>query len=84
MKHAIFVAGALCLGLSACASPNAGNPNGAEYAGMPRSVYDTAANPPHINGTVSYNPNAPLPSAMEPAMGTSGSTMPAPAGSRPR
>jgi hypothetical protein len=85
MRLSVFVVGAVCLGLSACASPNAGNPDGDAYVGSPQSVYDTAANPPRANGTVSYDPNAPLPPSMPPAVGSSGSGMAAPmpaAGSR--
>ncbi len=78
MNYSVFAVGIVCLGLSACASPNAGNPDGAAYAGSPQSVYDTAANPPRINGTVTYNPNAPLPPLLPPAMGTSGAAMAVP------
>ena len=60
MKLPVLISGALCLGLAACASPNEGNPNGALYAGAAGSVYDSSANPPHINGVVSYNPAAPM------------------------
>lgn len=59
MKPALFAV--LGLGLCACASPNAGNPDGAAYAGSSGSVYDVSANPPRADGTVRYNPNAPLP-----------------------
>jgi hypothetical protein len=79
MKLSIFVAGAVCLGLSACASPNAGNPDGAGYIGAAGSTYDTAANPPRANGSVSYDPNAPMPPSMPPADATNGSAMTAPA-----
>ena len=72
MKASVFIVGALCIGVSACASPNEGNPDGAAYAGTPSSVYDVAANPPRTSGQVSYDPSAPLPSDI-PAMGTSGS-----------
>ena len=75
MKVSVFVAGAICLGLSACASPNEGNPDGDAYAGSPGSVYDVAANPPRMAGVVSYDPMAPLAETV-PAMGTSGSAMP--------
>ena len=78
MNYSVFAVGIVCLGLSACASLNAGNPDGAAYAGSPQSVYDTAANPPRTNGTVTYNPNAPLPPLLPPAMGTSGAAMTAP------
>ncbi len=67
MKVSIFVVGAACLTLGACASPNAGNPNGAAYFGAPGSTYDVAANPPRANGTVTYNPAAPLPPVLPPA-----------------
>jgi hypothetical protein len=77
MKLAIFAAGVICLGLSACASPNEGNPNGAAYLGSPGSTYDVAANPPRASGTVTYDPLAPLPPVI-PADATSGSAMPAP------
>lgn len=78
MEHKIWVAGAICLGLSACASANAGNPDANAYAGSAGSVYDATANPPRTNGTVRYNPNAPLPPADMPAP----SNMPA--GNAPR
>jgi hypothetical protein len=80
MKLSVFVVGAICLGLSACASPNEGNPDGDAYSGSPGSAYDVAANPPRANGVVGYNPMAPL-AETAPAMGTSGSAMPAAAGS---
>ena len=78
MKLAIFAAGVICLGLSACASPNEGNPNGAAYLGSPGSTYDVAANPPRANGTVTYDPLAPLPPVIASADMVSGSAMPAP------
>jgi hypothetical protein len=78
MKLSVFVVGAFCLGLSACASPNEGNPDGDAYAGSSQSVYDTAANPPRINGTVGYDPDAPLPPSEAPAVGASGFALPAP------
>jgi len=84
MRYAIWVAGAMCLGLSACASPNAGNPDGNAYAGSPQSVYDAAANPPRTNGTVRYNPNAPLPPVMPPADMPAPSNTNMPAGNAPR
>jgi hypothetical protein len=77
MKISVFIVGALCIGISACASPNKGNPDGAAYAGTSGSVYDVAANPPRTAGTVGYDPYAPLPATM-PAMGTSGAAMPPP------
>ena len=61
MKLPVLLSGLLCLGLAACASPNEGNPNGAIYAGAAGSTYDTSANPPRINGAVSYDPGAPMP-----------------------
>jgi hypothetical protein len=82
MNYPVFVLGAVCLGLSACASPNAGNPDGASYAGTSQSVYDTAANPPRANGAVTYDPNAPLPPLLPTAVGTSGAAMAAPAPTR--
>jgi hypothetical protein len=78
MKVSIFAAGAVCLGLCACASPNEGNPNGAAYLGSPGSTYDVAANPPRANGMSKYDPGAPLPSVMSPADMASGSAMSAP------
>ena len=78
MRLSVVVVGAVCLGLSACASPNAGNPDGDAYAGGPQSVYDVAANPPRTNGTVRYDPDAPLPPLETPAVGTSGSALSAP------
>jgi hypothetical protein len=69
MKYSILIVGTLCLGLAACASPNAGNPDGDAYAGGPGGVYDSAANPPRTTGTASYDPTAPLP-ASAPAPGT--------------
>jgi hypothetical protein len=82
MKTSVLVAGAACLALAACASPNEGNPNGAAYAGSPDSVYEASANPPKANGSVSYDPRAPLPA--DPLPSPSGSTMPAAAGTMPR
>ena len=76
MKYPVLIAGALCLGLAACASPNQGNPNGDAYAGASGSVYDSAANPPRIAGTVSYNPMAPMPQDAA-TMAPSGGAMPA-------
>jgi hypothetical protein len=61
MKFPVFIIGAVCAGLSACAAPNEGNPDGDAYAGSPGSVYDVAANPPRTAGVTSYNPMAPLP-----------------------
>jgi hypothetical protein len=78
MKFAIFAAGMICLGLSACASPNEGNPNGAAYFGSPGSTYDVAANPPRANGVATYDPSAPLPPLMPPADAANGSAMSAP------
>jgi hypothetical protein len=78
MNYPVFVVGAFCLGLCACASPNAGNPDDDAYAGSPQSVYDTAANPPRIIGTVSYDPNAPLPPVVPSTMGPDGSAATAP------
>jgi hypothetical protein len=77
MKASVFIVGALCMGVCACASPNEGNPDGAAYAGTAGSVYDVAANPPRTASTVSYDPYAPMPSSM-PAMGTNGSAAPPP------
>ena len=79
MNYPVLVIGGFCLALSACASPNAGNPDGDAYAGSPQSVYDVAAHPPSTNGTVSYDPNAPLPPVVPPAAGPSGAGMAAPA-----
>jgi hypothetical protein len=81
MKLPVFVVAAFFLGLSACASPNEGNPDADAYVGNPGSVYDVAANPPRTIGMVSYNPMAPLPSS-DAAAGTSGSAM-APSGGNP-
>lgn len=50
-----------------------GNPNRNAYAGDAGSTYDSKANPAQTNGTVSYNPLAPLPSVAPPA--PSGSAM---------
>ena len=61
MKLPVLISGALCFGLTACAAPNQGNPDGAAYAGTAGSVYNTSANPPRTNGAVSYDPAAPLP-----------------------
>ena len=57
MKLPVLISGALCLGLAACASPNAGNPNGDAYAGTAGSVYDLRQSAPH-QWAVSYNPSA--------------------------
>ena len=78
MKYPLVIVGGLCLGLVACASPNAGNPDGAGYVGAAGSVYDASANPPRTIGAVTYDPSAPLPPDSQ-AMGTSGSAMPPPA-----
>jgi hypothetical protein len=75
MNYPIFVIGGFCLALCACASPNAGNPDAAAYAGSPQSVYDAAAHPPSTIGTVSYDPNAPMPPVVPPAAGPSGAEM---------
>jgi hypothetical protein len=53
--------------------PAAGNPDQTPYNGQPDGVYDIAANPPKINGTVTYNPYAPLPPAPANTLGTNGS-----------
>jgi hypothetical protein len=84
MEHRIWVASLICLGLSACASSNAGNPDGNAYAGSAGSAYDATANAPRTNGTVSYNPNAPLPQAMPSADMQAPSAMPAGSGGLPR
>jgi hypothetical protein len=78
MNYPVLVIGGFCLALSACASPNAGNPDADAYAGSPQSAYDVAAHPPSTNGTVSYDPNAPMPPTMPPAAGPSGSVITAP------
>lgn len=78
MKLSIIMAGAACLGLGACASPNAGNPNGAAYFGAPGGTYDVAANPPRANGTVAYDPAGPISPVLSPADAASGSAMSAP------
>ncbi|MGZ5922273.1 MAG: hypothetical protein ACXWLT_10945 [Rhizomicrobium sp.] len=78
MNYPVLVIGGFCLALCACASPNAGNPNGDAYAGSPESVYDVAAHPPSTNGTVAYDPNAPLPPVVPPPPGPSVSGMTAP------
>ena len=77
MKNAVLAVGILCLGLSACASMSAGNPNSDAYIGNSDSVYDASANPARIIGTVAYDPNAPLPGTIPP-VGADGSAMPAP------
>jgi hypothetical protein len=77
MKGSIFAAGVMCLGLCACASPNEGNPNGAAYLGSPGSTYDASANPPRANGTVKYDPQAPLPPVLPAADMTGGAALPA-------
>jgi hypothetical protein len=66
MKLSMVAAGAVCLGLCACASPNEGNPNGAAYLGSPGSTYDAAANPPRTNSVAKYDPAAPLPPVLPP------------------
>lgn len=78
MKLSIVAAGAICLGLCACASPNQGNPDGAAYLGSPGSTYDAAASPPRANGVAKYDPAAQIPPALPPADMSSGSAMPAP------
>jgi len=83
MKVSIFAVGVICLGLSACASPNEGNPNGAGYLGAPGSVYDASANPPRVSGVAQYDPLAPLPPLIPPADAASGSAMP-PSGAPPQ
>ena len=75
MKKAALVVGILCLGLSACASMSAGNPNADAYFGSPDSTYDAKANPARNIGTVAYDPTAPLPGTIS-TVGTSGSAMP--------
>lgn len=75
MKLSIVAAGAICLGLCACASPNEGNPDGAAYLGSQGSTYDAAANPPRANGVSKYDPAAPLPPALPSADASSGSAM---------
>jgi hypothetical protein len=81
MKASVLVAGAMCLGLAACASPNQGNPNGDAFVGAPDSLYNASANPPKTNGSVSYDPVGALPP--EPLPSPNGSPM-APAGTMPR
>lgn len=76
MKLSIVAAGAICLGLCACASPNEGNPNGAAYLGSPGSTYDAVANPPRANGVAKYDPAAPLLPVLS-ADTSGGSAMPA-------
>jgi hypothetical protein len=87
MKLPVLISGLLCLGLAACASPNAGNPNGAAYAGIAGSVYDTSANPPRTNGAVSYDPAAPMPpdqATMVPSGGALNTQPPPPPRRMPR
>jgi hypothetical protein len=76
MNKATVAVGILCLGLSACASMTAGNPNSDAYVGSPNSVYDPSANPARVIGSVTYDPNAPLPGTI-PTVGADGSAMPA-------
>jgi hypothetical protein len=76
MKASLFIVGVVCIGVSACASPNEGNPDGAAYAGTADSVYNVAANPPRTNGVATYDPNAPLPASAP--IGTDGAAMPPP------
>ena len=47
---------------------SAGNPNWHSYAGAVGSTYDSAATPAQTNGTVSYDPYAPLPPAPDNGM----------------
>ena len=87
MKLPVLISGLLCLGLAACASPNAGNPNGAAYAGIAGSAYDTSANPPRTNGAVSYDPAAPMPpdqATMGPSGGAVNTQPPPPPRRMPR
>ncbi len=53
---------------------SAGNPNWDSYIGQPGSTYDSAANAPQTIGTVTYNPNAPLP-PVTPATPSGSATM---------
>ena len=85
MKLPVLISGALCLGLTACASPNQGNPDGAAYAGAAGSVYDSSSNPARTSGVVSYDPNAPMPpdaATMTPSGGAVMTTPPPPAPAR--
>ena len=85
MKYPVLIVGAVCLGLAACASPNQGNPNGDAYAGTAGSTYDPSANPARTNGSVSYNPGAPIPpDAATIAPSGAGMSAPPPPPRRPR
>jgi hypothetical protein len=59
-----------------------GNPNHAPYAGEPGSTYDAKANPPHMDGTVAYDPYKPVPAlslsqpSNPPTPGMGGGAMP--------
>ena len=56
----LFVFTPLWLPYGAFITKESGNPNWNSYAGKAGSTYDAQANPAQTNGTVSYNPMAPL------------------------
>ena len=62
MKYAWLVGLAL-VPYGALVPLSAGNPNGDSYVGQAGGTYDAAANPAKTNGTVTYNPLAPLPAS---------------------
>ena len=70
----------LWLPYGAFVTKSAGNPNWDAYIGQPGSTYDSAANPAQTIGTVSYNPNAPLPpvAPSSPSGSASGAQAPRP------
>jgi hypothetical protein len=57
----LFVFSSLWFPYGSFFAGNSGNPNRSQYAGQEDSTYDAKANPAQTNGTVSYDPMAPLP-----------------------
>jgi hypothetical protein len=83
MKYLIIIPA--ILSLVACTTPepqlagDPGNPDHFVYVGSPGSAYDPATNPPLTVGTVTYNPDAPVPPIYSDAPPPDMTTPPAPA-----
>ncbi len=57
----LFIFSPLLFPYGSFVSKEPSNPNWSRYAGQEGSTYDAKANPAQTNGTVRYNPMAPLP-----------------------
>jgi hypothetical protein len=81
VKSMIFATAMMGVALSGCdgfmGAMNDGNPNDTAYAGSPGSVYSSADNPSKTIGTVSYDPNTPVPQTDTDMTAPQGTPLPA-------